>query len=110
MICARVLKASKGEERALLDRVIWGHRGSISNATHIIEHLDARPPGCQAPNMSRDRLDGRLVTVCDGCGAHIEDERFHGIPGVTEFLGIRICSSCHEKGVKLADVLLASPL
>jgi hypothetical protein len=61
--------------------------------------------------MSRDRLDGRLVTRCDACGNEIEDGEFVGVPGLTEFLGIGICARCREDGeADVVDVLLGSGL
>jgi hypothetical protein len=61
--------------------------------------------------MSRDRLDGRLVTRCDGCGAEIQDSAFTGFPGLTEFLGLGICGQCREaRRVDVGELLLRSDL
>jgi hypothetical protein len=60
--------------------------------------------------MTREGLDGRLVTRCDGCGADIGEDGFTGFPGLTEFLGLGICQGCFEAGEDVAGALLQSGL
>lgn len=61
--------------------------------------------------MARDRLDGRLVTRCDGCGQRIRGSRFIGAPGLSELLGIGFCPACGKgRRVDFVAALLNSNL